>query len=127
MRCLRLCTACAERSDKAMSEHSTDPLAGVHPPMLRSEHEAGRKRLGIGQSVERALAIAGLTKQDAAFQLGYSDQGVMSRWCSGIERPQFDKLFAIDGFEEAFIKARAEQHPAMTCRTVIEIQHRRRA
>ena len=105
-----------------MSQKPTSALDQVHHKMLRVEGEADRKRLGIGRSVERALVIAGLTKQEAAYQLGYSDQGVISRWCSGIERPQFDKLFELPGFEAAWIEARAETHPAMTCRTVIEIR-----
>ncbi len=96
-------------------------LVGVHPKMLRADSEATSKKLAVGQSVERALAIAGIAKQEAAGRMGYADQGTVSRWCSGLERPHFDKLFDLDGFEEAWIKARAERNHRLTVRTVIEI------
>jgi len=33
-----------------------------------------------------------VTKQEAAYRMGYADSGVVSRWISGLERMQLDKL-----------------------------------
>lgn len=114
---------------KVMSSRLTDRLAGLHPQMLRVEAEGHPQKLAdlkveIGHSVERALDLAGLTKQEAAFAMGYTDQGVISRWCSGTERPLFDKLYAIEGFEEAWIQARAERNRNIEIQTVVTIRRR---
>lgn len=107
-----------------MSNSLPDRLDGVHPQMLAMDGESLRKKVAVGKSIERALAIAGLSQKDAAGQMGYSDQGTVSRWCAGVERPHFDKLFDLDGFEEAWMKARAECNARVTVRTVIEIQEK---
>ena len=96
-------------------------LADVHPKMLRVDGEGDRKKL-VGRDVERALALLGVSQKDAAYRMGYSDQGTVSRWCAGTERPHFDKLEQIDGFEEAYMKAKAERNPRVRMRTVIEIE-----
>ena len=110
-----------------------DRLAGVHPQMLRAPSEAERERSEadrkklvdlrrvIGRLVERALELAGVSKQEAAHHMGYADQGVVSRWCSAVERPLFDKLFGIDGFELAWIVAMAERNPQMQVHTTVTI------
>lgn len=109
-----------------------DRLADVHPQMLRADHEGDRKNLAedlrpvIGRLVERAIKLLDLTKQDAAFQMGYADQGTVSRWCSGVERPCFDKLFVIDGFEDAWVLAIAERNPSMEVETTVTIRRLRR-
>lgn len=111
-----------------MSSTLRDRLANVHPQMLRASSDrdpqklAEARRAAIGDDVERALALLGLTKQEAAHALGYRDAGVISRWCSGIERPQFDKLFALEGFEDAWLVVLAKRNPRMAVRTVIEIR-----
>lgn len=108
----------------------TDRLANVHPKMLRVDSESDRKKVAeqlrpvIGRLVERALDLASVTKQDAAFQMGYTDQGALSRWCSGVERPLFDKLFIVDGFEDAWLVALAERNPQMEVETVVKIRRR---
>lgn len=98
-------------------------LADVHPKMLRVDGEGDRKKL-VGRDVERSLELIGISKQDAAWRMGYSDPGTVSRWCAGTERPHFDKLEQIDGFDEAWMKAKAERNARVTVRTVIEIQER---
>jgi hypothetical protein len=92
-----------------------DRLAGLHPQMLRAESEGDRKKLAdlrpvIGRLVERAIELLGITKQEAAFRMGYRDQGPVSRWCAATERPLFDKLFVLDGFEVAWVIAIAERN-----------------
>jgi hypothetical protein len=95
-------------------------LDAVHPQMLRADSDGHRKK--VAERVERALQLVGLSKQDAAYQMGYSDAGTISRWCSGAERPLFDKLFAIEGFEDAYLVALAERNPRMAVETVITVR-----
>jgi hypothetical protein len=111
-----------------MAASIADRLADVHPKMLRAEGESDRKKLVedlrpvIGRLVERAIALAGLTKQEAAFAMGYSDQGAVSRWCSGVERPQFDKLFVVKGFKLAWLLAIAEDSKEIEVETTIKVR-----
>lgn len=103
-------------------------LNSIHPQMLRVEDEGDRKQLAegrrarIARAVERALEIAGVTKQQAAFAMGYTDQGPVSRWCSGVERPLFDKLFGVPGFEDAYLVALAERNPRVELETTVRIR-----
>ena len=110
-----------------------DPLAGVHPQMLRAElrgeAKADRNNLAdlrpvIGHLVERAFELMSprLTKQDAAYRMAYRDAGTVSRWCAGTERPSFDKLFTIEGFRLAYLLAIAEADPAIEVTTTITLR-----
>lgn len=103
-----------------MDSKLSDRLGDVHPQMLRAElrskAKADCKKLAdlrplVGLLVARAFQLMGITKQDAAFRMLYDDPGTVSRWCSGTERPLFDKLFTIDGFKAAYIQAIAEGEP----------------
>jgi hypothetical protein len=114
-----------------MDPKRTASLDGLHPQMLRaglrSSAKADRKPLAdlrpvVGQLVERALVLAGISKQVAAYEMHYADQGTVSRWCSGLERPAFDKLFALDGFRAAYVLAIAEADEQMDATTVITIR-----
>lgn len=110
-----------------MAHSIANQLNGVHPQMLRAGSETDPQKLAalksdIGRSVERTLELLGMTKQEAAFAMGYTDQGVVSRWCSGIERPQFDKLFLIEGFEDTWLLARAKRNPNMVVETTVTIR-----
>jgi hypothetical protein len=110
-----------------MATTVAERLAGVHPQMLRVEHEGDRKKLAdlrpvIGQLVERAFALMGISKQDAAFRMGYRDPGTVSRWCTAVERPLFDKLFGLDGFDVAYVLAIAERNARIEVTTAITIR-----
>jgi hypothetical protein len=112
-----------------MSPTMSDRLADVHPQMLRAKGEGDRKKLAdlrpaVGQLVARAFQLMGITKQDAAYQMHYDDPGTVSRWCSGTERPAFDKLFTLDGFNTAYVQAIAEQDPQLEITTAITIRRR---
>lgn len=116
-----------------MPHSLADRLSTVQPQMLRAagetakrEGETDRKKLAdlrpeVGRTVERAIELLGITKQDAAHEMGYADQGVVSRWCSATERPLFDKLFAIHGFRSAWIIALAERDDSIECETVVRV------
>lgn len=111
--------------------NGNERLADVHPQMLRAglrtEAKADRKKLAdlrptIGSLVARAFQLMGISKQQAAYDMHYDDPGTVSRWCSGTERPAFDKLFTLDGFEVAWMLAIAERNQQVTARTVITIE-----
>lgn len=84
--------------------------------MLTMRGESLRKPLAdldeariVGRFVERALVFADITKQDAAFRLGYSDQSAVSRWVAGVETPQLAKLWTLGRrFRTGFLLAVAD-------------------
>lgn len=84
---------------------------------LRSDRKSvavseGARRLG--RVLDRALQLAGITKQQAASDLGYSDQSAISRWISGVENPRFDKLITLAGFGEGMLQALGEEFGRVT-------------
>lgn len=94
---------------------------------LRSEAKTDRKELAdlrpvIGSLVDRALVLAGISKQEAAYRMHYANQGTVSRWCSGLERPAFDKLFTLAGFKTAYVLAIAEGDSQIEVTTAITIK-----
>lgn len=116
-----------------MADRIPDRVAGVHPKMiaaqLRSDAKADRNPLAetdwrrqIGQTIERALTLAKLTKQDISHAMGYQDQSAVSRWIAGVERPLLDKLLAVDGFYDAWVIACAEANPRIEVTTVVTIR-----
>jgi len=76
----------------------------------------------IGHFVERAFELMGLSKKEVAYRLQYHDAGTISRWCTGIERPLFDKLFTLDGFDVAYVLAIAERNHRIDAQTVLTIR-----
>src|SRR5262245_35392839 len=97
-------------------------LDSIKGKSVAVDAEDYRKKLAIARSVLRALQIAGIPLTVAAADMGYPDATEVSRWVNGAARPHFDKLFALDGFEEAWFKARAEVNPRFHVRTVIELK-----
>lgn len=98
-------------------------LDELHPQMAKADRKPlADLRPKIGQLVDRALVLAGVSKQDAAYRMQYADAGTVSRWCSGLERPAFDKLFTIDGFEAAYVQAIAERNPRIRVQTTITLE-----
>jgi len=116
-----------------MASTLRDRLDDLHPKMLaaslRDDTKADRKPLAerewrrqIGQTIERALALAELTKQEISHAMGYSDQSAISRWIAGTERPLLDKLFAVDRFYDAWVIACAEKNPRLEVITEIRVR-----
>jgi len=114
-----------------MAVERSERLAAVHPQSLRAgfassadgprmSGEASRAR--IGQCFEWALDRARLTKQEAAFRMGYTDSGVIGRWISGMERVQLDKLHLIGvGFWQEFVIALAQDCEGVEVKTQITL------
>ena len=114
---------------------SVDPrLAAVHPKMVAvgfARRASDRKPLApddwkrqIGQTIDRALVLARLSKQAVSYAMGYADQSAVSRWIAGTERPLFDKLFAVAGFYEAWLIACADVTPSVDVETTIVVRKR---
>lgn len=94
-----------------MSQTVADPRLDVPRKMIAASRTPDRKPLAdaLGGAIERALMLARITKQDAAFRMGYgTNQAPLSRWIGGTERPQFEKLWSIDELRGPLVTALAE-------------------
>lgn len=109
---------------------ATLPQRTVTPPrkMLAMDGEALRKPLAeaefkavIGRAIERALHLSNLTKQEAAYGMGYGEnQAPVSRWISGTETPQFAKLWMLGRpFQIALVEALADESGGFTIERVL--------
>lgn len=74
-----------------MSHPQTLDVASPPDPKKFGEAEARE----IGQALDYAIDQARTTKGALASDLKYTDQGVITRWISGSERPQLDRLKAL--------------------------------
>jgi hypothetical protein len=99
-------------------------LDEIRPRMAKADRKPlADLRPVIGRLVDRALVLADISKQVASADMGYADQATVSRWCSGVERPAFDKLFTLPGFEVAWVLAIAERNKGqIEATTVITIR-----
>lgn len=109
-----------------MTRSVADQLNDVHPRMLRAKGEGDPQELGkqqIGRAIESALDRARLTKQAAAYAMGYSDSGVMGRWISGTETPQFARLWTLgERFRQELVAALAEAAGGAEIETTIKFR-----
>ena len=84
-------------------------LEDVRPSMAKAEFnkvEHRDFRAEIGRAVQQALSIAGWSQKEAAGELGV-DTAQVARWIAGTERPQMDRLFAIEALRWPLIQALA--------------------
>lgn len=116
-----------------MEDSMRDPLENrqrksfdaLRPQMAKAECKPVAEsdwRRHIGQTIDRALTLAGVTKQEMSHAMGYQDQSALSRWISGVERPLLDKLFAVDRFYDAWVIACAEANPRIEVTTQILVK-----
>ena len=63
-------------------------------------------RAEIGRSLQRALSLAGRSQKEIAGLID-CDVAQIARWVAGTERPQFDRLFAIEELRWPLIQALA--------------------
>lgn len=100
--------------------------------MLRVSGEADPQEVGkrvIGRALEVAIDRSSLTKQGLAFAMGYTDPGVIGRWISGLETPQFAKLWTLPhataeervSFRQQLVVALAEQAEGVDIVTEVRI------
>ena len=111
-----------------MSEIVASALNNVHPQMLRAGSPATPQLSGedhgraIGQAFEWALDRARVTKQEAAYRMGYSDSGVIGRWVSGKENLQLARTRLIgETFFQEFLIALAQTCPGVEVKTQITL------
>ena len=112
----------------ALPEQGRPSLPDLHPQSLRAGTVTDPQLLGdvgkreIGQVFEEALDRARLTKQEAAFLMGYTDSGVIGRWVNGTERVQMDKLWMLgDRFKSEFVIALAQTCHGVETKTLITL------
>jgi len=79
-------------------------------------------RAEIGRAIQRALSIAGRSQKGAAGLVGV-DVAQVARWIAGTERPQMDRLFAIEELRQPLIVELAEL--AENVEVVTEIRFRK--
>lgn len=117
-----------------MAAHSPAPTGDRPRKMLAMRGEGLLKKVEdvelarvFGRVIGRAFEIAGLTQQEIAFRLGYTNQSAVSRWVAGTETPQMAKLLTVDGFEDALIIALTERSKTVSGAYVVNVPLRRRA
>lgn len=109
----------------------SDRLLDVHPQMLRASSALDPQRLGelnrreVGQAFEWALDEAHVTKQDAAFRMGYTDSGVIGRWISGIENIQLPKVKLLADVYPLFLLALLQPLPGVQTQTQVTFNRTR--
>lgn len=82
----------------------------------------------VGALIDRALVLAGLTKQQASYAMGYRDEtaSVVSKWTQGTERPQLDRLMSVPALRRGLLLAIAESAGAdVEVRTVVTVAHQK--
>lgn len=114
-----------------MAQNDTAVLDGIKRKSVAMSLRSGerdRKPLAddlkqpIGQAIERGIVLAGLTKQDVAFRMGYQDQSALARWISGVETPQFARLFMVQELRGPLVLALAELAGTVDVETTIRIR-----
>jgi len=103
-------------------------LDGLRPSMAKAvkKYDLDAWRTRIGEVIERAFALAGLTQKEAAALLD-RDQAQIARWMNGSDRPQFDAIFAVESLRQPLIQALAELAGNVVVETVVRMRTRRRA
>jgi hypothetical protein len=103
--------------------------AAMRIDYLDLEGEGHRKRLAdedlrrlIGRAIERAIDLAKLEKKAVAHAMGYADGSALARWISGVETPQFAKLFGVVALRRALVIALAEIADGVDVQTTITIR-----
>jgi len=110
-----------------MAVHDTSRLDAVPRKTLAMRGEGLRKPLAdgvMGRAIDRAIVLSGLTKQDAAYRMGYQDQSALARWISGVETPQFARLFAVQELRAPLVQALAELASDVEVTTTITVRRR---
>ena len=85
-----------------------------------SDREIARR---FGRRIERAMALAGITPQDAQHRCGYANQSPISKLINPEQAPAIARLMEIDGFIAAWIDVLADECPQYER----EVTYRRRA
>lgn len=95
----------------AMLRRSTDfpQRKVVAKASLPSEGDRKRFAVSFRKAIDRAVSLSGRTKQEFAALMGYDDASQLSRWISGAESVNVDRLWACEVIQPFLIVALAEQ------------------
>ena len=95
---------------------------------LRKDEAEMLWRIQVGKAFIRAMSLCGWTLGDVSRELD-KDPRQLARWCNGLERAQFDVLFANETLRLPLLRALAEQFGGadIEIEEVIHIKQRRRA
>lgn len=92
---------------------------------LRTHPESGDRpewRAHLGHAVLRARQLAGLSLKEFADAIT-RDERQVARWEKGIERPQFDAIFAVEPLRQPMVIALCElAGAAVEIETVVRIR-----
>ncbi len=91
---------------QALPEKAVTGRAKANLQLPESEPDMDLKPL-IGRAIQRAVALVGWSNKEAAAKVGTNDSQ-FGKWISGAERPQFDRLFAVDELRQPLVIALAE-------------------
>jgi hypothetical protein len=75
-----------------------------------------------GRVLERAFALASLTKQEVAYRLGYRDATSVSRWCANAEPPNLPRLLSLRELRGPMVIALAEATDGLSVQTVVTLR-----
>lgn len=108
--------------------HRLDPLPRKNPARATLRGEGVRKFLAevhLGHVVERAIHLAGLTKDQAARAMGYESASSISRWIANEEPVNFSRLWSADALRSGLIAALAEEAgDAVEVQTTVIVRRR---
>lgn len=82
--------------------------------------------VALGGCIAEVQRVHGLTLEQFAYQLGM-DERQLSRQMSGKERPQLEKVFAIEAFRAPLVIALAKLSAGVQVDTVITLTTRKSA
>lgn len=105
-------------SDRQLISHDIGPLRMAKAKVIGDDVD---RMKAVGVAVFQAMTACGWGVKELAAKVG-RDEAEVSRWLSGVRRPQFDLLFAIDEMQEPLIVSLAINLAAgkFAARTVLE-------
>jgi hypothetical protein len=88
----------------------------------------GEMRALVAGVVSRAVDHSGLSKKQAALEMGYGDdQSPISRWVTGIEPPSFARMVSVPALRYGLSVALAELNDGVEIRTIVTFPGKRLA
>lgn len=95
----------------AILRSSVDTLPRKNPARASLRGEGAGQFLSsvnLGAVIDRAIALSGLTKDQASQVMGYANASLVSRWIANAEPPNLSRIWAAEELRAGFIAALAE-------------------
>lgn len=104
-------------ADRHLMSHDIGPLRMAKAKVIADDVDWMR---AIGAAISEAMRACGWSVKELAAKVE-RDEAEVSRWLSGVRRPQFDLLFAVEELQEPLVVALARLAPEkFSVRTTIE-------